>query len=68
MMAIAGSYGEGNSGYGRLLQGSGASGNLDAVLSRIRKETGEVDYRMAAKREWLKNRSAAQKGPSTVAT
>ena len=62
MMAIAGSYGEANVGYGRLLQGSGASGNLDAVLSRIRKETGEVDYRMAGKREWLKNRISGAKG------
>ena len=62
MMAIAGSYGEGSVGYGRILQGSGASGNLDAILSRIRKETGEVDYRMASKREWLKKRIKGAKG------
>jgi zinc protease len=63
MLSIAGYYQEGGSGYGRVLAGGGASGNLDAVLSRIRKETGEVDYRMAAKREWIKDRVKSSKGP-----
>jgi zinc protease len=63
MLSIAGYYGEGGVGYGRVLSGGGASGNLDAILSRIRKETGEVDYRMAGKRQWLKDRVSDSKGP-----
>ncbi|MEC8191573.1 MAG: insulinase family protein [Myxococcota bacterium] len=62
MLAIAGYYSEGSSGHGRVLQAGGASGNLDAVLSRIRRETGEVDLRMANKREWLKSRISGSKG------
>jgi len=62
MMAVAGMYGESGSGYGGFLSGSAASGNLDAVLSRLRKETGEVDYVMANKREWLKRRISNSKG------
>jgi len=62
MMAVAGMYGESGSGYGGFLSGSAASGNLDAVLSRLRKETGEVDYVMANKREWLKRRVSNSKG------
>ena len=64
MMAVAGMYGEGAAGYGGYLAGSAASGNLDAVLSRLRKETGEVDYVMANKRDWLKRRISSSKGTS----
>mgnify|MGYP001200514833 CR=1 FL=1 len=62
MLSIAGYYREGRAGHGRVLQAGGASGNLDAVLSRIRRETGEVDFRMANKREWVKRRIRGSKG------
>ena len=62
MLAVAGYYGESAAGHGRVLQGSGASGNLGAVLSRIRRETGEIDFRMAGKREYLKDRIGGAKG------
>ncbi len=63
MMAVAGDYGERPAGYGRYLGASAASGNLDAVLSRLRKKTGEVDYTMAKKREWINDRVDRSKGP-----
>jgi zinc protease len=62
MLSIAGFYSEGRVGHTQTLVAGGASGNLDAVLSRIRRETGEVDYRMAGKREWLKSRISGSKG------
>jgi zinc protease len=62
MLAVAGYYGESSSGASDMLMAGGSSGNLTAILSRIRRETGEVDYRMARKREWLNKRVGSSKG------
>ena len=62
MLSIAGYYSEGGSGHGRVLSAGGSSGNLDAILSKVRKETGEVDFRMAAKREWIQDAVGGSKG------
>jgi len=61
IMAVAGEYGEGSVGDSTLMQVSGASGNLGALLTKLRAETGQFDWRMAKKAEWIKDSIKASK-------
>ena len=56
IMAVAGQYGEGSVGNSSLLQVSGASGNLGALLTKLRAETGQYDWVMENKSEWIKDK------------
>ncbi len=61
IMSVAGQYGEGSVGNSSFLRVSGAAGNLDALLFRLRAETGQYDWRMAGKKEWIKDKMAESK-------
>ena len=56
IMAVAGEYGEGSVGNSSVLQVSGASGNLGALLTKLRAETGQYDWVMEDKSEWIKDK------------
>jgi len=56
IMAVAGQFGEGSVGNSSFLKVSGASGNLGALLIKLRAETGQIDWVMEDQSEWIKNR------------
>ena len=55
ILAVAGFYGEGQGSRARVLESTGSSGNLDALLHQVRVKTTDVDWRIAAKNEKLKS-------------
>jgi zinc protease len=62
IMSVAGQYSAGGVGNSTLMQVSGASGNLGALLTKLRAETGQIDWVMEDKSEWIKDRINKAKG------
>jgi zinc protease len=56
IMAVAGSYGIYGRGSSSVLEVAGSSGNLGALLNKMRAETGQIDWQMADKAELLRDK------------
>jgi zinc protease len=56
IMAVAGSYYTSSSGTSDVLEVAGASGNLGALLTKLRAETEQIDWKMADKGELLRDK------------
>lgn len=71
IMAVAGTYSESATTAGMRLMASGSSGNLDALLYKLRMEVSDLDWEMADKKttldSWEGSTKSAGKEPETWA-
>lgn len=69
IMAVAGTYSESASTAGMRLVASGSSGNLDALLYKLRMEVSDLDWEMADKKTtldgWESSTKSSGKDPET---
>ena len=62
VLAVAGFYGEGQGTLSRTLEVSGSSGNLEALLHKVRGKAGMFDWQMAGKSQQIKSWEGSFKG------